>query len=174
MAADPGSRTFAIARLHAGDAAALSALLTAASEREPESFVSSPGDPDLGSPALARRLADPDEHVLVARAGAWIGTATFTRQRRAKRRHKAELHRMYVVPEWRGRGVGAALLDHVLRAARGMPGLEEVSLIVACHNPAAVSLYERHGFERLWTERGALKLEGGYVDAHHMTLRLGP
>ncbi|HVR72067.1 MAG TPA: GNAT family N-acetyltransferase, partial [Vicinamibacteria bacterium] len=137
MPSHPANRTIEITRLRPADAPALSALLTAAVEREPESFVTSPGDPDLGPRALDARLADPEEHVLVAGAGEWIGTATLSRERRAKRRHKAELHRMYVARAWRGRGVGAALLEHALRAARAMHELEEIGLIVTCHNTGA-------------------------------------
>jgi ribosomal protein S18 acetylase RimI-like enzyme len=49
-------------------------------------------------------------------------------------------------------------------------GLEEIQLIVAAHNHAAVDLYERYGFLRVWTERRALKCSDHYVDAHHMIL----
>ena len=52
-----------------------------------------------------------------------------------------------VVPNARGRGVGAALLDTLLERARG-EGHAAVSLAVDRENAGAIALYERHGFER--------------------------
>ncbi|MDQ1592717.1 MAG: hypothetical protein QOG71_3344 [Pyrinomonadaceae bacterium] len=50
-----------------------------------------------------------------------------------------------VLPEHRGRGVGTALLERLLEAARSV--YASVSLSVSSGNPAA-RLYERMGFER--------------------------
>ena len=52
---------------------------------------------------------------------------------------------LFVAPQARGRGVGSALLEAVLREARWR-GLDEVRLAVADGNPRARALYERHGF----------------------------
>lgn len=52
---------------------------------------------------------------------------------------------MAVLPEYRGRGVGAALLGRLLGAASAV--YASVSLSVSCDNPA-VRLYERVGFQR--------------------------
>jgi RimJ/RimL family protein N-acetyltransferase len=101
-----------------------------------------------------------------------IGIIAMTRDQRQKRRHKADLHGMYVVPEHRGKGLGKALLARCLDMARQMQGLEEIQLIVAAHNHEAVALYERCGFICVWTERRALKCDDHYVDAHHMMLDL--
>jgi GNAT superfamily N-acetyltransferase len=62
-----------------------------------------------------------------------------------------------VVADWRGRGVGTALLATVLDAAR-TAGFAAVSLSVEPTNPA-LTLYEHHGFIRVgmaggsWTMR---------------------
>jgi ribosomal protein S18 acetylase RimI-like enzyme len=48
-----------------------------------------------------------------------------------------------VTPAWRGRGIGAALLTHLVRAAQ--PRYRALSLSVARANPA-VRLYLRLGF----------------------------
>jgi len=50
--------------------------------------------------------------------------------------------RMAVLPDWRGRGVGSALLHAVLAEARAR-GQAEVRLSAQCR---ALSFYERHGF----------------------------
>ena len=56
-----------------------------------------------------------------------------------------------VVPNARGRGVGAALLDALLGRARA-EGYEAISLSVDRNNAGAIGLYERHGFERIREE----------------------
>jgi ribosomal protein S18 acetylase RimI-like enzyme len=58
-----------------------------------------------------------------------------------------EVVSMWVVPSARGRGVGDALVDEVLRWAREL-NVREVRLWVTRGNVVAERLYERHGFER--------------------------
>lgn len=50
--------------------------------------------------------------------------------------------RMAVLADYRGRGIGSALMDHLLRAAR-RKGLARVNLYAQCR---AVPFYERFGF----------------------------
>ena len=52
---------------------------------------------------------------------------------------------MAVVREWRGRGVGSALLAAAIESARAR-GLHKVSLEVFAHNGAATALYRKFGF----------------------------
>ncbi|WP_434043353.1 MULTISPECIES: N-acetyltransferase family protein [Sorangium] len=52
---------------------------------------------------------------------------------------------MWVAPEVRGRGVGDALVEEIVRWARER-GASELRLDVKEHNPSAISLYVRHGF----------------------------
>lgn len=52
---------------------------------------------------------------------------------------------IFVQPEARSHGVGAALLDAVEQKAAGM-GLNSIGLDVVDANPRAKALYERHGF----------------------------
>jgi RimJ/RimL family protein N-acetyltransferase len=54
---------------------------------------------------------------------------------------------MVVAEEWRGRGVGSALLDAGIDWARGA-GAHKVALQVWPHNQAAIGLYEKFGFVR--------------------------
>ena len=53
-----------------------------------------------------------------------------------------------VVPNARGKGAGGALLDALLARARA-DGYAAISLSVDKLNEGAISLYERHGFERV-------------------------
>jgi RimJ/RimL family protein N-acetyltransferase len=52
---------------------------------------------------------------------------------------------MAVARDWRGRGVGAALLTAAIEWARGR-GLHKLSLGVFSHNTAAIELYRKFGF----------------------------
>jgi ribosomal protein S18 acetylase RimI-like enzyme len=52
---------------------------------------------------------------------------------------------MAVLREWRGRGVGSALLAAGINWARER-GLHKLSLSVFPHNTAAITLYRKHGF----------------------------
>ena len=53
--------------------------------------------------------------------------------------------RMGVVPEWRARGLGSALITEVLRGARAAGG-DQVLLDVNVPNPSAARVYTRLGF----------------------------
>ena len=52
---------------------------------------------------------------------------------------------MAVAREWRGRGVGSALLAAAIESARDY-GLHKLSLSVFPHNAAAIALYRKFGF----------------------------
>ncbi len=52
---------------------------------------------------------------------------------------------MAVAREWRGRGVGSALLAAAIEWARER-GLHKLSLSVFAHNAAAIALYRKFGF----------------------------
>jgi RimJ/RimL family protein N-acetyltransferase len=54
---------------------------------------------------------------------------------------------MFVAAPWRGRGVGKALLEAALDYARAHEAYK-ISLEVWPHNTAAISFYEKFGFER--------------------------
>lgn len=63
-----------------------------------------------------------------------------------------------LLPEWRGRGVGAALLARTLEAAEAA-GMTRVELEVFASNPRAIHLFERAGFVREGVKRGARLLD---------------
>jgi ribosomal protein S18 acetylase RimI-like enzyme len=52
---------------------------------------------------------------------------------------------MAIAREWRGRGVGSALLAAAIERAHER-GLHKLSLSVFAHNDAAIALYRKHGF----------------------------
>jgi putative acetyltransferase len=57
----------------------------------------------------------------------------------------AEAKRMYVEPDYRGRGIGSAVLAS-LEAAAMQLGVQRLVLETGVHQQAAISLYRRAGF----------------------------
>ena len=58
-----------------------------------------------------------------------------------------EVKRMFVDEQRRGLGTGSKLLEHLVMFAR-MSGLGVLRLETGIHQPEAIALYERAGFER--------------------------
>lgn len=106
-----------------------------------------------------------DGAALAGMAGLWTEGAE-------KRRHRGGLWGVYVRAPWRRRGVGRALVRHVLDRAAAA-GLEQLHLGVGADNLAARALYASLGFEPYGTEPRALKIGDAYVDEVLMVCRLG-
>ena len=80
---------------------------------------------------------------------------------------------MGLLPPYRGRGLGGALLRAVLGEARAQ-GLRRIELEVYDSNRPAVRLYERFGFTREGIKRSARILDGQTEDILCMALLLPP
>lgn len=103
--------------------------------------------------------------------GEMVGMVGLNRETRLKNRHKATLVSMYVAPEYTGRGIGRALVDTVLQAARAS-GLELILLTVTDSNRQAIALYEKAGFSSFGTEPDAIRVNGISFGKTHMYLQL--
>jgi RimJ/RimL family protein N-acetyltransferase len=171
------SSDIAIRRLHPGDAAAYRELRLRGLALHPDAFTSS-HEEDSRKPieALAGRLApDGDEAVYGAFAdGRLVALAGLARERRMKNRHKATVFGMFVAPEHAGRGIGRALLAHVIGESRRQPGLEQLVLTVTDGNAAAAALYASAGFRSFGIEPRAIRVDGTYFAKNHMILLLDP
>ena len=97
-------------------------------------------------------------------SGSLVGTATFVRESNIKIAHKGNIYGMYIAPEYRGQGLGKALMRELLKKASQLEGLEQINLTVVSNNQSAKKLYESVGFEVYGTERKALKFNGQYYD----------
>jgi GNAT superfamily N-acetyltransferase len=69
----------------------------------------------------------------------------------------AWLDELYVVPDERGRGIGAVLLE-AARAAAKAGGALAMDLEIEAGHERVASLYERHGFSRHRRQRWFLRL----------------
>jgi len=59
-----------------------------------------------------------------------------------------EIKRMYVRPQFRGRGLGKLMLNHLAGHAR-QQGVAVLRLETGIYQPEAIGLYERYGFRRI-------------------------
>ena len=106
--------------------------------------------------------------VLIAKtAGRIVGWVTLLRGKAEFQRHTAELG-TGVVREWRGRGVGSALIELALAWAAEQ-GIEKVKLGVRAENDRAHTLYVRFGFEEEgYRLRDVKDSSGAYYDVVEM------
>jgi ribosomal protein S18 acetylase RimI-like enzyme len=74
-------------------------------------------------------------------------------------------------PEWQGRGVGRALLSHLIDWARAAPSVEKIELHVRSSNTPAQALYRKMGFTEMGRWRRRVKIAPGqYLDDVAMEL----
>jgi RimJ/RimL family protein N-acetyltransferase len=86
--------------------------------------------------------------------------------------HTGELG-MGLLPAWRGRGLGARLLDETLHAGFAQ-GLSRIELEVYASNLPAIALYERRGFAHEGRKRRGRVLDGRSEDILCMALLREP
>jgi RimJ/RimL family protein N-acetyltransferase len=122
---------------------------------------------------LARVEAAPGSVVLVADVdGALVGMLDFHAYRHPQRQHTGIVG-MSVAADWRGQGIGTALLGALFRWAPGQ-GVRRVELEVLANNPGAIRLYERLGFQHEGTRRGAVVVGGEPIDLRLMAWHENP
>ena len=74
-----------------------------------------------------------------------------------------------VAREWRGMGIGSALMQAVLEEAQAhLPGLEIVTLSVFSNNETAIRMYRRFGFQEFGRLPKGIRHRGQYVDHIYM------
>ena len=161
------------------DASAYRALRLRGLAEHPDAFTSDAEEEAMKPLAWIERRIGPKldaPHDVVLGAftaeGALIGVVGMDVDPRRKVRHSGHVFGMYVPAEFRGEGIGRLLLDALIVRARGVPGLEQLTLTVTAGNAAAQSLYECAGFVAWGTARAAIKVDGIAYDKVHMTLRI--
>ncbi|WP_377890822.1 GNAT family N-acetyltransferase [Alkalihalobacillus sp. R86527] len=101
-----------------------------------------------------------------------IGVITFVRGSGLKTKHKGDLFAVYVTPDYRGKGVGKALLKEAIDHVKGLSELVKINISVASVNKTAKQLYHSFGFKTYAHEEKALYVNGEFLDEDHMVLFL--
>lgn len=106
--------------------------------------------------------------------GELAGIVSFARDGadREKLRHKGILFRMYVANGYRGYGIGAALINELVKRVSKIDDIEQINLTVIANNAIAKNLYQKFGFETFGSEENAIKWKGKYFREDQMVLRL--
>jgi RimJ/RimL family protein N-acetyltransferase len=99
--------------------------------------------------AIGELIASPDSELVVAEIDGRLIGSGYARIEKSKPYHEhiqhAYLGFMYVVPEYRGRGVNKLIID-ALSAWSREQDMHEVRLEVFSDNAAAIRAYEKAGF----------------------------
>jgi ribosomal protein S18 acetylase RimI-like enzyme len=100
-----------------------------------------------------------------------VGAICLRTQSGAKIGHAAELKALIVDPQQQARGIGRALVSHLIDAARAR-GLRQISLTVSDGNTRAERLYDAFGFKQFGLEPDAFLYDGHYCAKQHRQLIL--
>lgn len=156
------------------DAERYQSLRLRALREHPEAFAPAfEEEQRLSLEAVAKRLqgASAERYVLGAfEQEALNGLLHFHRWEGLKIKHRASIGGMYVPPEFRGRGIGKALLLDAIARARMLRGLEDLILAVTVGNAQARALYLAVGFASTAIEPRYLKVGEQYFAIEWMHL----
>ena len=123
---------------------------------------------------LERSLANPDEMLILCEAeGRIVGSSHISfMSSRIKTRHRATVG-IALRQAWWGRGIGTAMMQQLLAAARQREGIEQVELQYIEGNTRARALYEKLGFRIAAVIPNAVLLKDGtHLNEYHMLLKL--
>jgi len=138
---------------------------------DPEGYGSTLQLPFTPVETWRRKLVDKPDHLhslvaCVPEAGV-VGSLAIEAMQRWRRRHVGVIG-MSVHRDWRGRGVGSALMAAAVELAHGWLGLTRLELTVFADNAAAIALYRKFGFAIEGTMRGYALRDGRYADSYAM------
>ncbi|MDQ3929987.1 MAG: GNAT family N-acetyltransferase [Chloroflexota bacterium] len=156
------------------DAAQMIAHMQTLAEEPDSMIVTGPGEFTLTveeERAILEADAKSDNSVfMVAEAnGQIIGLLDCSGGKRKANRHSTYLG-ISIRKEWRGQGVGTALMVAAIEWARGTGIITRMELEVFAHNARAIHVYEKCGFQVEGTRRKAFYRDGQYIDSITMAL----
>lgn len=159
-----------IRRMNRDDSELVDACRNIALMESPEAFLLTPQAlrnsrrTGAGLDTLERELTSDHIHYFGAFEGIdLVGFMRFVRCIRPGRTHVAEVRGVYVKKAMRGKGIGGALFDYLIRDAH-REGIESLILSVLVDNKVARKLYEHCGFVLYGIEPCAICREGTYID----------
>lgn len=162
-----------VERLSPADATRYIALRTRMHQTEPWAFDATPDtDYALAPNDVVRILESPRDAILGIGTDTLVAACALNQPTSPKLQHRLTLWGFYVHPDHRARGVGRALLEGAVDAARAWPGVDSISLSVSEKSAAAIRLYERHGFVTWGREPNLVRIGHDTYDELHMLLQL--
>jgi RimJ/RimL family protein N-acetyltransferase len=162
-----------IRALGAPDAEAYRQLRLTALATSPEAFGSSyEEESQLPFERFRARVAPAGPNVIFgAFAGDHlVGMAGFGVIDQIKKRHWGVLWGVFLLPDWRGRGVGAGLVARVVEHATGHVQFLQACVVTTNHK--ARQIYLGLGFVPYGIERQALLIDGRFYDEELLALDL--
>lgn len=97
-----------------------------------------------------------------------IGVIGLYRETRIKLKHKATIWGMYIIPEYRRKGVAKELITELINISKTMEELEQLNLAVVSSNIKAIKLYNTLEFVTYGKEKNAIKSNNKYYDEDYM------
>jgi GNAT superfamily N-acetyltransferase len=162
-----------IRALDAPDTEAYRALRLAALATSPEAFGSSyEEEAELSLDSFRDRVVSSGRNVIFGAFadGHLVGMAGFVADEKIKKRHRGTLWGVFLMPDWRGRGLGDRLMRRVVEHATEHVLILQVSVVST--NQKARQAYTRLGFVPYGMERQALCIGGTFYDSEHLALDL--
>lgn len=155
------------------DAEAYRSVRLRALHEQPPAFGSLPEtEPNLSETVVS--LAESDDRCFFGafQSKQLIGIIRLSRYEAPNEKHRAYLAGLYVLPAFRRRGYGRALMSKALHRAATTSGIRRVNLTVVTQQKHAIRLYQSFGFRIYGTEQETFMKDGQYYDEHLMTLEL--
>jgi len=122
---------------------------------------------------FTNRIAKPNSQTFGAfEESQLVGICNLSFQPRKKMGHRAEIFSMYVEPNFRGKGIGKALMTRAVKRALEKETIRQIYLTVVRSNQAAKTLYASFGFQTYGVDRQALQYKGEFYDFELMVLFL--
>ena len=99
-----------------------------------------------------------------------IGTGSIKYAKALKFNHIAHLSGIYVMKEFRGRGVGKLLFEALIRIAFSNLRIKKLKLIVNMSQKGAIALYKSFKFKKIGDLKEEFNIDGTFHDAYLMEL----
>ncbi len=150
------------------------ALRILAVTESPEAFSKTPAEEEKRTDEMWKSRLEKDVTKNMFRmyfaesAGKLVCMININFHRDEKIKHIGEIGSVYVIPEFRGKGISKKLLEEAISFAKQEVKIRKVVLEVTVTQIAAVSLYEKLGFRNVGVLKDELKVGDQYLDHIYM------
>ncbi len=135
-------------------------------EREPLAFGRAvEEEKDLSEEMWKQRLSS---GIFALEQDRLVGMISVVFDTKIKTNHIANIYCFYVKKEYRGRSIGAGLMDAAINYIKTNPKIIKINLCVTVDQKPAVKLYKKINFEVIGRERKSLQVDGRFYDDLHM------